>query len=863
MTLPDLQGELWAWVQSLPPWQSDLLRRLTTLEEVTQDALDEALRMVLTAHALPSAPPVAPVPIPALVAAAQPRATKILALRDLVAVGSVEAAQRLDFGSDGLTVVFGETGSGKSSYARVLRRACRSSAKPVEILPNVLKAGPGVGQVRAGTAQIEVSIDGTTRQIGRDVNSAPEPDLAEVSVFDSDCAHVYADGESEITYTPSSLQLFERLVAFQAQIKKKVDEEIARLVAQQVPTDGFDPTTKAGALVAALTDHVSPATVDALATVTATERSKLDELRAQLASARANDPSKAATQLEKRADAAERFVRQLDAVAQTLDSATVSALLAIDARGVELVAQSEALSAALSRVAARPVGSAEWKTLWHAAHAYVARSTGGKETFPPDDEHPKALCPLCQQTIPDDARRRLQSFETFFRGEVERQLRDVGTERAAIVERVAKAEADLASLGSPLALLLSGEGNLEATAASFLQSAARRAQAIRTSSEGSTIDAPPVTPEPMTGLRAFAVDVRRKAAEQRGLAAPDAIAKVTREIAELEGRLRLHERREAVLSRIETLKRIAKLRSASGALATTGLSRRIGEFTESAVTAQLRARLVTELEALRCTHLPVAIGARGMKGKTKVSLELDATRNVGVGDVLSEGERRAVALSFFLAEVGTAEHGGGVVLDDPVSSLDHARRAYVAQRLVEEATRRQVIVFTHDVVFLLDLQDRAARASVPCEARVVLRVGNTAGIAAKDLPWVVQNVSQRIGYLRKEAQTLAALERKGETERYRREAKTWFELLREAWERSVEEKLFNGVVGRFQPGIQTMRLRPVNVTAAMTAAVEQGMTRASEWTHDQAPALGRPPPTAADVKAALDDLEAFTSQFKR
>jgi hypothetical protein len=222
-----------------------------------------------------------------------------------------------------------------------------------------------------------------------------------------------------------------------------------------------------------------------------------------------------------------------------------------------------------------------------------------------------------------------------------------------------------------------------------------------------------------------------------------------------------------------------------------------------------------------------------------------------------------VALAFFLAEVAVAEHGGGVVLDDPVSSLDHARRSYVAQRLVEEGSRRQVIVFTHDIVFLLELQCLAPQASVPCEVRVVRRVGNTAGIAAKDLPWVAQNVAKRIGYLRNEAQRLAALERKGDAETYRREAKTWFELLREAWERAVEEKLFNGVVGRFQPGIQTLRLSPVNVTAGMTAAVERGMTRASEWTHDQAPALGKPPPTGADVNVALDELEAFVAQFKR
>src|SRR5690348_16177620 len=101
MVLPNLQGELWAWVQSLPPWQSDLLRRLTTIEGVSPDALDDAARMVMTAHEAPTSPPVLPIPIPALVDAGSRRVMKLLSLRDLVAVGSVEAGQRLDFGADG------------------------------------------------------------------------------------------------------------------------------------------------------------------------------------------------------------------------------------------------------------------------------------------------------------------------------------------------------------------------------------------------------------------------------------------------------------------------------------------------------------------------------------------------------------------------------------------------------------------------------------------------------------------------------------------------------------------------------------------------------------------------------------------
>lgn len=78
-------------------------------------------------------------------------------------------------------------------------------------------------------------------------------------------------------------------------------------------------------------------------------------------------------------------------------------------------------------------------------------------------------------------------------------------------------------------------------------------------------------------------------------------------------------------------------------------------------------------------------------------------------DILSEGEQRAIAISSFLAEVRLGKGLGGVVFDDPVSSLDHVRRERVAKRLAQESRERQVVVLTHDVFFLsvLMLEARA------------------------------------------------------------------------------------------------------------------------------------------------------------
>ena len=64
---------------------------------------------------------------------------------------------------------------------------------------------------------------------------------------------------------------------------------------------------------------------------------------------------------------------------------------------------------------------------------------------------------------------------------------------------------------------------------------------------------------------------------------------------------------------------------------------------------------------------------------------------------------RCVALAAFLAELATEDSGSGLVFDDPVSSLDHHWKRRMAERLLELAASRQVVVFTHDIAFASDL----------------------------------------------------------------------------------------------------------------------------------------------------------------
>ena len=109
----------------------------------------------------------------------------------------------------GLTVVYGQNGSGKSSFARILKRACRARDIKEPIHPNIFDAkesGPA-------TAVIKIS-EGSTKNIEVQWTDGKESDerLTRITFFDSKCARVIVDESNEAVYIPYGCQIFDSLV---------------------------------------------------------------------------------------------------------------------------------------------------------------------------------------------------------------------------------------------------------------------------------------------------------------------------------------------------------------------------------------------------------------------------------------------------------------------------------------------------------------------------------------------------------------------------------------------------------------------------------------------------------------------------
>ena len=108
--------------------------------------------------------------------------------------------------------------------------------------------------------------------------------------------------------------------------------------------------------------------------------------------------------------------------------------------------------------------------------------------------------------------------------------------------------------------------------------------------------------------------------------------------------------------------------------------------------------------------------------------------------------------------------------------------------------------------------------------------------------------------------------RDGHQSAYEKEASYIYGLLREAWERGLEEVLLGGVVERFRPTVQTRQVTKIaDITEEDCKIPYAAMTKCSKWLpgHDQAAAARAEVPGPDVLRADIDALENSVSGIRK
>ncbi len=507
------------------------------------------------------------------------------------------------------------------------------------------------------------------------------------------------------------------------------------------------------------------------------------------------------------------------------------------------------------------VGTDPWKELFKYAREYSLGVAYRDKGFPylADD----ARCVLCHQPLGDEAKDRLARFAEFISNKAEESAKAASITYLTIQTTIIDTAKGIAAIDD--ALVEQIESYDEKAGAEFRAARTAYTSFLNSAETANTEAAWKKLAAPNPGTQLLTELVVRLGADADRYeknSNEEERARLKQELDLLRERQQLAKQKEAILKAAALAANKRTLSMLSDSINTRHITDKGGQITEEVLTLELCKALNKELVVLGAEDLKVEYARKGRTGAQTHYLKLSKTSvGANVEDILSEGEHRCLGIAAFLTELGQAGHTSGIVLDDPVSSLDHRHRDALATRLVDEAKLRQVVIFTHDMAFLHALHRAAAKVQLPVLPQALAYFTEGAGVIANQQYPDAMNAKHYVEYIQAMARAVLALDSRDATRRSK--VADLYTELRNAWERVVEEVLLCGVVSTFDKAVHTKQLKGIFIDDDIYQKVFYSYEEANNVTRaHRAPAAGGPSPTRtnAQIEADVEQLVRFRKE---
>lgn len=730
---------------------------------------------------------------------------------------------------EGLTVLYGENGTGKTGYSRIFK-ALAGSRTADPILGDI-----AVDEDVPVRATIAYSLGGEPAQLLWDGESSRLP-FTRMSIFDSPAVNFHVDDDLEYVYVPSVLSLFnhvtsairavqQRIEEFRNQLTKPVTSLLARfpndeVVRPQIETLGASTDLASLKALVVADPNADQTVIDLQTTIGSLQSNALSVTLMSL-----QRQSRVLAQAANVRTALEQF--DADEHAVTLD------------RISQLKADREAFRTRFFEAADLP---AEPDDTWE---SFVTSGATYRQHLIDQGVHDDARCLYCRQSLDTDSRRLVDRYADYLVDRIGADLRAEETRLPTLSREVRAVVTD--ELHAFVKELVDQQERPD-----FFVSLKAIDEAIMLAKESISIDrrvASSLSSE-MKGLKAD-IEADLRAVEAAIAKTKDqidnrdtAVSERRSELLKLQTGIELAKSWAEIEARVSKAKEADRL--ASLAKAIPPVLRALTDLSKSAsdhlINESFHKLFAEECKALRAPQLKVEFIGRDAKAQRRKVL----SGKLRPSKVLSEGEQKVLAMADFLAEARLSGISAPVVFDDPVSSLDHRRISEVADRIAKLAETTQVIVFTHDVLFAAALLSRFEK-SKRCRFYQVTDQGGKGRVSPASGPrW------DTVGELRKKVNSTIELAKKEEGEARDALVRTGYSWLRSWCEVFTEMELLGGVSQRYQPNVRMGTLGNIKAAALPKAAAE--VTRVFDDAcryidgHSQ-------PLAALNVVPTLDDLE--------
>ena len=700
------------------------------------------------------------------------------------------------------------------------------------------------------TVAIGDSIEELDYQIGTSC-----PHLAGFYVFDSTAVRVHMSRSNAISFSPAGLDALRRLAEITDEVRVLLNEEIL----QRGKLRDFSVHFVGDSPVKTFVDALGPSTdlddLRRLASMSDAESDMLASLDQEIAKLKLLNISEQIQQVKQAAKDFDDLVLLLDQIDEYLRPEGLETLAAIlDERNRWQSAVHETGLEQFRVGGLTQTGSDVWYRFLQAARALAAAESGDGAPYP----QAGSRCLLCHQPLGSEAHALVHHLWDFLRNEAQNNLERTSHGVDAWRRKLTELDLEIFTPRSALYRTVAGaDPTLAQSVEQYLaacQGVRQRAVAAETRQELA-----PGTELPNSGTlqlrtKIDALDMRVADLEAENPA--ERIRELEERLRYLQHRARLSELHPQIEAYLRDQQWVARASRSGGS--TGHITRQYNKMFDALVTKRYVKLFEKTLEGLG-RPFRVQVKTSGRKGDVVKQIVVTADRShsaktTAPENVLSEGEKRVVALADFLTEVALDTESNGVVLDDPVTSLDVEWRQVIAGMLAREATSKQVIVFTHDMPFLYYLKQSAESRQVDLRTHWIRRgdQDDRPGYVYLDNSPALEK-DYRSSKIAWECHKRAKDAAPGDQIRHLRDG---FGALRTSYEAFIIFQMLNEVVVRWGERISFGRLTGIVWDQALAAEVNESCERLSRYieghSHSDAFAGGGP-----SLQALVDEITAF------
>lgn len=814
--MPNVVSDIKQWAKTLPYWEQVALDKILSGQRLTETDYDNLLQFLLEDNDLMdkvstrSAFHVLDKENGGTVSnAGMLRIDKICNVKN---VNALVEGQTLEF-SPNLTTIFGANGSGKSGYARVLGCAGFSRGDR-EVLPDLTRP---YDEALVLSAEIEI-FEGTVGrcipyQVGKRL-----PELSQCYVFDSSSVRVHLRESNEFSFSPAGLSALTDLSEVTDIVRARLDSKIAL---QNEPNRfilSFQEESHIKELIGQLSSRTNLDELKQLATFSDNEKKRIVELRKSIAELEAKNIIEEITKINSKTSDLLELKKKIEDITHVFTEKSIEQVRTAITNVEEKQQYAQQLSVnQFQNEKLTQIGSDLWHQFVESAKTLAEAEGSEGSQYPQTND----ICLLCHQQLSEEARLLIRSLWEYLESDAQSQLNKAETELQSLTYNISVVDLSFFSEQSIYWRLIQElEPSMTISIHDYLEKCKQWVSQVVSATDIESLGKLPALPA--NGITALDKLVQALRAKVATLQTEDQSEKLT----QLKQELLVFQHRELLRNNISEIEKFVNNKkwivSATKVKGDTKhITSKYKVLFNQLVTDKYLEIFTGLLNDLK-RPMRVKIATAGKKGRTfkQIALAVDekVPPDIAVPDkMLSEGEKRAVALADFLAEAALDTQSRTIVLDDPVTSLDLEWRQLIANKLVEEAKNRQVIIFTHDLPFLYYLKQGADKLAIPIMCHWIQRVGDKPGYVSLNNSPALEGDYRKLTIPQSYLTRAKACLGKEQEETLR----LGFDALRTCYEAFVIFDLFNEVVTRFGERISMGRLKQIKwddqiVSEAMT-----------------------------------------------